>query len=145
MPAATASFLRTWASTPAGANVYPIGGAANSAAKTLGSAVPAGNLKLDTLVGKDRYATAALVARQFFGSTGTPHFYGLATGLNWADALSGGAAMGTLDGPLLLTDPKALPSSTRGFLNDEKAGGSIDTGLVFGGTAVITAPVFNSL
>ncbi len=144
MPAATASFLGTWAGTPAGANVYPVGGAANKAAKTLHS-VPAGNLKLDKLVGADRYATAALVAREFFGSTGTPHLYGLATGGNWADALSGGAAMGTLDGPLLLTDTKSLPAATRGFLHDEAVGGSSETGLVFGGTAAVSNAVFNSL
>ncbi|GAA2007909.1 cell wall-binding repeat-containing protein [Catenulispora subtropica] len=146
MPAATSSFLGTWAGTPAGANVYPVGGAANKAAKTLGATVPAGNLKLDTLVGKDRYETATLVARQFFSSTGTPHVYGLATGLTWADALSGGAAMGTLDGPLLLTDPKSLPAATRGFLSDEAAGGgSIDVGAVFGGTAAVSNAVFASL
>jgi hypothetical protein len=145
MPAATAGFLKTWAGSPAGANVYPVGGAANKAAKTLGGVVPAGNLKLDILVGGDRYATAALVARQFFGSTGTPHVYGLATGLNWADALSGGAAMGTLDGPLLLTDPKSLSDSTRRFLHDEAAGGSVEVGVVFGGTAAVSNGVFNGL
>src|SRR2546423_10466736 len=108
MPAATSAFLHQWAGGAAGANVYPVGGAANTAAKTLGAVVPGGNLKLNTLVGADRYGTAALVARQFFGSTGTPHVYGVATGVGWADALSGGAAMGSLDGPLLLTDPNAF-------------------------------------
>ena len=145
MPAATASFLHQWAGTPAGANVYPVGGAANTAAKTLGSAVPAGNLKLNGLVGADRYATAALVAHQFFGATGTPHMYAVATGQNWADALSGGAAMGTLDGPLLLTPPTTLAPATRGFLNDEKAGGSIEVGVVLGGPAAVSNAVLNSL
>ena len=120
MPGATSAFLHQWAGTPAGANVYPVGGAANIAAKTLGTAVPAGNLKLDGLVGADRYATAALVAHQFFGATGTPHMYAVATGMQWADALSGGAAMGTLDGPLLLTQPTSLAPATRGFLTHEK-------------------------
>lgn len=145
MPTATATFLKTWAGTASGANVYPVGGAANKAAKTLGSAVPAANLKLNTLVGSDRYATAALVARQFFGSTGTPHIYGLATGLKWADALSGGAAMGTLDGPLLLTDPNALPADTRAFLREEAAGGSVEVGVVFGGTVAVSNGVFKGL
>jgi hypothetical protein len=40
MPAATSGFLKQRAGTPAGANVYPVGGAANKAAKTLGSTVP---------------------------------------------------------------------------------------------------------
>jgi hypothetical protein len=146
MPSATSAFLHQWAGTTAGANVYPVGGAANSAAKTLGAAVPAGNLKLDALVGSDRYATAALVAHQFFGSTGTPHMYGLATGLNWADALSGGAAMGTLDGPLLLTPQSSLAPATRGFLNDERnAGNPVEVGVVLGGTAAISNGVLNSL
>lgn len=145
MPSATSAFLHQWAGTAAGANVYPVGGAANTAAKGLGAVVPGGNLKLDTLVGADRYGTAALVARQFFGSTGTPHVYGVATGTNWADALSGGAAMGALDGPLLLTDPKELKAPTIGFLNDEAAGGSIELGVVFGGTAAVSQPVFSRL
>jgi len=145
MPAATSAFLHQWAGGAAGANVYPVGGAANTAAKTLGAVVPGGNLKLNTLVGADRYGTAALVARQFFGSTGTPHVYGVATGVGWADALSGGAAMGSLDGPLLLTDPNALSGATSGFLHDEAAGGSVDLGVVFGGTAAVSQQVFNRL
>ncbi|ACU77111.1 Putative cell wall-binding domain-like protein [Catenulispora acidiphila DSM 44928] len=145
MPAATSAFLHQWAGTPAGANVYPVGGAANTAAKTLGTAVPAGNLKLDNLVGSDRYATAALVAHQFFGATGTPHMYAVATGVQWADALSGGAAMGTLDGPLLLTPPTSLAPATSGFLNDERAGGSIEVGVVLGGKAAVSDKVLNSL
>ena len=145
MPGATTSFLQQWAGTPAGANVYPVGGDANKAAKTLGSAVPAANLKLDGLVGATRYETAALVAHQFFGATGTPHMYGVATGGNWADALSGGAAMGTLDGPLLLTAPTSLSPSTSGFLNNEAAGGSVEVGVVFGGTAAVSNQVFNRL
>ena len=145
MPGATSAFLHQWAGTPAGANVYPVGGAARTAATTLGTAVPAGNLKLDGLVGSDRYATAAMVAHQFFGKTGTPHMYAVATGMNWADALSGGAAMGTLDGPLLLTPPTSLAPATRGFLNDEEAGGSIEVGVVLGGTAAVSNNVLNSL
>lgn len=145
MPAQTTAFLHQWAGTPAGANVYPVGGAANTAAKTLGGTVPAGNLKLDGLVGETRYETAALVAHQFFGATGTPHMYAVATGQNWADALSGGAAMGTLDGPLLLTEPTTLASATRGFLDDERAGGSIEVGVVLGGTAAVSNAVLDSL
>lgn len=145
MPAATSAFLHQWAGTPAGANVYPVGGAANTAAKTLGAAVPAGNLKLDGLVGATRYETAALVAHQFFGATGTPHMYAVATGVQWADALSGGAAMGTLDGPLLLTPPTSLAPATRGFLNAEQAGGSIEVGVVLGGKAAVSDAVLNSL
>jgi hypothetical protein len=145
MPGATAQFLGQVAGTPAGANVYPVGGAANSAAKTLGTTVPTGNLKLDGLVGADRYATAALVAHQFFGQTGTPHVYGVATGMNWADALSGGAAMGTLDGPLLLTEPTSLDPATSGFRSQEAAGGSVELGVVFGGPAAVSNQVLNRL
>jgi putative cell wall-binding protein len=145
VPGPTTTFLQQWAGTPAGANVYPVGGDANKAAKTLGTAVPAGNLKLDGLVGATRYETAALVAHQFFGATGTPHMYGVATGTNWADALSGGAAMGTLDGPLLLTAPTSLAPATSGFLNQEAAGGSIEVGVVFGGTAAVSNQVLNHL
>jgi hypothetical protein len=154
MPPETAGYLGQISGQttgPKSASVYPVGGSANKAAKTLKN-VPAANLNLDLLVGPDRYATAALVALQFFGdrlsphSGGfSPHSVGIAIGDNWPDALSGGAAMGTLGGPLLLTTQTALPPATAGYYIFEKPNGSLDASHVFGGATVITNVVLTQL
>ncbi len=87
--------------------------------------------------GIDRYQTSYLVAQHFFGSTGSA---GLATGLNWADALSGGALMGTLDGPMLLISPTAGPTGqTAQWLAQNS--GQLDKALIFGGNGAVAASV----
>src|SRR6185437_8550754 len=94
-----------------------IGGQATSA---LGSRwIPAGDQggSFLGLSGSDRYLTSFFVARYFFGSANA---VGLATGMNWADALSGGAVMGTENGPLLLVNPKAgVPGGAAQWLNQD--------------------------
>ncbi|HET6812131.1 MAG TPA: cell wall-binding repeat-containing protein [Acidimicrobiales bacterium] len=65
------------------------------------------------LVGPDRYATAAEVARAFFPR---PTVVGVASGENFPDALAGAAAMGQGHGPLLLTGSGALAGATRDYL-----------------------------
>jgi putative cell wall-binding protein len=62
------------------------------------------------LGGADRYGTAAVVSRAFFGSGASVAF--VATGLTYPDALSGGAPAGKSHAPLLLTDPSRLPGAT---------------------------------
>jgi putative cell wall-binding protein/outer membrane protein assembly factor BamB len=60
--------------------------------------------------GSDRYATAAAVSQATYPS-GATNVY-LATGTNFPDALAGAALAAVAGGPLLLTDPKTLPSET---------------------------------
>ncbi|MDZ4167595.1 MAG: cell wall-binding repeat-containing protein, partial [Coriobacteriia bacterium] len=69
------------------------------------------------LNGIDRYATAAAVAQMHvdLGLAGYG-LVGIATGTDFADALGGGAAVGTSGGVLLLTRADALPSATRAAL-----------------------------
>ncbi len=62
------------------------------------------------LAGADRYATAAAIADGY--SSGVPVVY-VASGADFPDALSGAARAAYNAGPLLLTDPKSLPSATR--------------------------------
>ncbi|MEU4165195.1 cell wall-binding repeat-containing protein, partial [Actinoplanes sp. NPDC026670] len=50
--------------------------------------------------GDSRYETALITAWTFFGGQSS---VGLATGTNWPDALAGGALMGLINGPLMLT------------------------------------------
>ncbi|HTC69766.1 MAG TPA: cell wall-binding repeat-containing protein [Acidothermaceae bacterium] len=60
--------------------------------------------------GSDRYATAVAVSKATYPS-GATNVY-LATGTNFPDALAGAALAAVAGGPLLLTDPKTLPSET---------------------------------
>jgi polyvinyl alcohol dehydrogenase (cytochrome) len=60
--------------------------------------------------GGDRYATAVAISQATYPS-GATNVY-LATGTNFPDALAGAALAAVAGGPLLLTDPKTLPSET---------------------------------
>ena len=107
LDAATASYLRRQAaSAPAGsASVTAVGGDADRALTT----VDGGALPHEGLVGSDRYATAAAVAAAFPQQVHTTHV-GIATGEQFADALTGGAMMAALGQPLLLTTSSNLSS-----------------------------------
>ncbi|HEY0869138.1 MAG TPA: cell wall-binding repeat-containing protein, partial [Acidothermaceae bacterium] len=59
--------------------------------------------------GADRYATSAAMVDANY-APGVPVAY-IATGLNFPDALAGGAAAANQGGPLLLTDPNAIPDA----------------------------------
>jgi hypothetical protein len=85
--------------------------------------------------GNDRYETAEAVSQVFFGPT---PFVGIATGVNWPDALAGGALMAGLNGPLLITpgNAAALHPATAGRLDE--LSGSVSTTLIFGGPTVVT-------
>lgn len=64
---------------------------------------------VDRLSGADRYATAVAIAQQAYPE-GAPIVF-LATGGGFADALSAAPAAAAHGGPLLLTDPRTLPTS----------------------------------
>jgi len=142
MPASTASYLAQvkahnvpGAATP----VYGIGGQADTALTSIG-------YQHTPVVGSDRYETSYLVAKTFFGGWDqgwgtTPSSVGFATGLTWADALSGGAFMGQKQGPLILVNPATgePAADAEQWLTDES--GSVDTGYIFGGTAAVPSGV----
>lgn len=122
MPAATARSLSQ------STNVYAIGGPAAAADP---SATP--------IIGADRYATAALVARHFFTK---PFLVGLATGAAPWDALAGGAHIGFRGGPLLLTAPDHLSDPTAAYLTDNRA--TLAGGFVYGGPAAVSDGAVNA-
>jgi len=123
MPAATS----TWLAAHHPAATFAVGHQADNAAKSA-------KIAETPLAGADRYATAATVARRFFPG---PHTAGLATGLNWADALSGGALMGSYGGPLLLTPTADLDPSTASYISNGSSG--LSSLFVFGGLAAVGA------
>ncbi|MFE9207397.1 cell wall-binding repeat-containing protein [Micromonospora sp. NPDC007230] len=122
LPVATKTYLD---GLPAASAVVGVGLQGHTATAPYG-AVP--------LYGDNRFETALYTAWAFFG--GETHV-GLATGMNWPDALAGGALMASLDGPLILAP------GTADLLGPEveelatEFSGSLHTGLVFGSAAVV--------
>jgi len=77
---------------------------------------PAGRPGRHNISGVDEFATSAAVASHFFPA---PNAFGIATGLNYPDALSGGVYMtkGSRLGPMLLVNTNApLPPSIAAYL-----------------------------
>lgn len=118
---ATASYL---AAHPGGTH-YALGGPA--------AAADAG---ADPIVGQDRYETAALAADAFFNS---PPAVGVAFGGNFPDALAGGAELGKLGGPILLTNTNDLPQPTANEASN--LAGSVNQVLVYGGALAVSDQV----
>jgi len=94
--------------------------------------------------GANRYDTAKLVAEYAVTEGWATYSYiGIATGLNYPDALGGCAATAWSGGVLLLTDPKTLSAPVASVITDNKA----DIGMVeiFGGTSAVSQGVFNAV
>ena len=120
LPPVTAAYLAAHPGTR-----YAIGGPAAAADPTA-----------QPVLGADRYGTAATVAATFFP---TPTTVGIATGLNFPDALAGAAQLATAGGPLLLTTTSVLPAVSGSALAAAKA--SITTTHYYGQTDVVADPV----
>jgi serine protease len=102
---ATANYVRSKLGNRYG--VTGVGGQAGSALATLSR----GGYGL--FAGADRYATAAEIAGLGWPSAFPPYAaVGIATGVSYADALTGGAFMAARYGPIMLTDPAFLPGPT---------------------------------
>lgn len=92
--------------------------------------------------GSDRYETASRIARNALDEDMLePVYIGVAAAL--PDALSGGAMVGSMDGPLLLTGSTTLSDVTAASIEAER--GTIDTAYVFGGVAVVEPVVVGQL
>ena len=91
--------------------------------------------------GANRFETATMMAGYCVGQGwGTWDRVGIATGLNFPDALSGGAACGIRGGgALLLTRPTSLSPETQSAL--EGNGTISSVGIVFGGTGAVSEAV----
>lgn len=120
MPSVTRSYLNAHSGA-----VYAVGGPAAAADGAAGR-----------VVGTDRMSTAATVASSFFTA---PVSVGVASGAAFADAMSGGAYLARLGGPILLTYPTSVPSSTSNYLSAVRSG--LASSSIFGGTAAISTGV----
>jgi putative cell wall-binding protein len=114
--------------------VYGIGGNAAAAAQSLTA-----KSRRIGVVGADRYETGQKVAQTFFPGGSS---IGYASGQSFADALTGGALMGTLWEPLLLVKPSSMPTVV-GAQADRYKGGT-DAVLLFGGTGAVSDGVKRS-
>jgi len=121
---------------PGQENVAAVGGQAATAM----TAIKGSAGTYVSAVGADRYQTAAKVAAAFLPA-GKGDQIGVATGLVFADALTGGAEMATVGGPLLLTDKAVLPAYT----SDAVKATATQEINIFGGDAAITAKVANQI
>ena len=94
--------------------------------------------------GDDRYETATVVVNKALEKGWIDlDTLGIATGLNFPDALGGGAALGYAGCPLLLTRPDSVPLAVEAFLaSHEYEIGRLD---VFGGSDVVSDDVKNAI
>lgn len=91
----------------------------------------------ESIVGADKYDTSRLVAERFWGEF--PRFAGVASGTVFADALAGGAHIGKAgNGPLLLSEPGALPAPVSGYLRAHPA---IRRAYLYGGPSALSQSV----
>jgi putative cell wall-binding protein len=93
---------------------------------------------VDRLSGDDRFSTSVKISQQF--SAGVERVY-LATGYDYADALSAGPAAAAAGGPLLLTPPTSLPDVVRA----ELVRLSPDEVILVGGPAAISDAVADAV
>lgn len=94
--------------------------------------------------GATRYDTAAIIAQNGITNTwATGAYIGVATGLNFPDALVGGCAAGANSGVLLLTKPAALSPEAETCVTNNRR---YDTDIrVYGGSDVVSDVVYTRL
>lgn len=117
-------------------------GAVSAAVKSGVDAITTGNGGAATVRygGIDRYETAAIIAEDGVDAGyGSWDYVGLATGLNFPDALAGGVAAGANRGVILLTRTDVLPSFTADALADH--GAEILFAEVYGGPGAVAPAV----
>jgi putative cell wall-binding protein len=120
-------------------SIWAVGGnAAKAAAKGFQGGQP---IEVNfSVVGADRYETAAKLARATFGN---PKDFVVASGENYADGVVAGGYAANLDAPLLLTTSAALSKVTGDYLSEK-----VDNGervIVFGGPGSVSKAVSFSI
>ena len=134
---AGAAILLTNGSIPAKETTAYLAAHAGGTHYALGGPAAAADPTATAISGTDRYETAAQVAQTFFH---IPAVVGVATGVNFPDALAAGPDVASKDAPLLLVSPSgALPPGTTGQLLDYSQ--TLLRALVFGGTTSVADSV----
>jgi putative cell wall-binding protein len=94
-----------------------------------------GDTKAVSVAGSNRYATSVEASKLSFPNGADTIV--IATGENWPDALGGAALAGTVDGPVLLTTPGAIPSVVMGEIVRLGA----KEAYILGGTSAVSTSV----
>lgn len=89
--------------------------------------------EVERIAGRDRYQTAVLAGEYLLDVRGIPETVILASGKNFADALSAGSYASRQGFPILLTDGSKLTPDTLGFLENPK----IKNVIIVGGGQVV--------
>ncbi|MDP2234399.1 MAG: cell wall-binding repeat-containing protein [Actinomycetota bacterium] len=119
-------------------------GAVSAAVATSIDSLNSGATDVDRMDGANRYETAAKVAEECVSlGWGDWNAIGLATGMNFPDALSGGAALGTRGGVLLLTETGTLSQAAYDAISGNASPTTI--ALVLGGTAAVNDAVIQTV
>jgi putative cell wall-binding protein len=121
-------------------------GAVSDAVKSGVDAITTGNGGTATVRygGIDRYETAAIIAEDGVDAGyGSWDYVGIATGLNFPDALAGGVAAGANKGVILLTRTDALPSYTPDALAEH--GAEVLYAEVYGGPGAVAPAVEDAI
>ena len=121
LPPSTAGYINTNST----ARRFAVGGQA-------AAADPGGT----RLAGANRYETSQLVAEKFFPA---PTFVGIASGVNFPDALGGGVHAARRGSPLLLSPPAGLPGPVAAYLQARRD--AITAGVLYGGPAALSENV----
>ena len=118
---------------------YIVGGTAVLGSE-VESALKKAGIEVVRLSGDDRMLTALKIQQTFYAKTETVF---AATGYNYADALTGGAAAAKLDAPLILTHQKAaqMPKAVLDYIGTAGAKKVV----VFGGRSAVSDEVKNLL
>ena len=120
--------------------------AVSAAVATRIGALMSGPDSVARLGGGDRYETAVLIADHGISHFwAVPDYTGVASGVDFPDAVCGGAALGAQGGVLVLTAPSSLGPSAREFISRMSGLGLVDHALLFGGTSALSARVENEL
>ena len=93
------------------------------------------------LAGANRYDTAVAISQYVFPGAGSADTVVIATGTGFADALAGASLAALENGPVLLTQPGALPASVAAEITRLDP----DTILVLGGQAAVSNSVVGEL
>lgn len=111
--------------------VVVLGGTGAVSAAVVAALTPSGGPAVTRISGADRYATAAAVAREVFGTATTAY---LTTGLNYPDALASAPSARTEDAPLLLAKRTCVTASTQGA----RTALGVTRVVVIGGTTAVS-------
>jgi N-acetylmuramoyl-L-alanine amidase len=129
LPSATKAIINQW-----GVSQTIIVGGEGSISKAVYDSVP-NPYRID---GRNRFEVAANIANKYFGTRAQAS---IATGMSFADALTGSALAAKRNEPILLTTSTSIPNETRSAIINN----GYQSFFIFGGPASVSEGIYNSL